>query len=62
MYINDNNGWGWRDGKDRWRLSDDRYPPASPSTEMKLPKAVRILYKICGEAATTALGLKGRQT
>ena len=23
MYINDNNGWGWRAGKDRCRLSAD---------------------------------------
>ena len=45
-------------GIDRRRLSADRYPPASPSIGMELPKAVRILYKICGEAATT-LSLKG---
>ena len=31
------------------------YPPVSPSTGMELRKAVRILYKICGEAATTTL-------
>ena len=49
-------------GIDRRRLSADRYPPVSPSTGIELRKAVRILYKICGEAATTTLGLKGRQT
>ena len=43
MYINDNNGWGWRASKDRCRLSADRYPPVSPSTGMELRKAVRIV-------------------
>ena len=42
-------------GIDRRRLSADRYPPVSPSTGIELRKAVRILYKICGEAATTTL-------
>lgn len=34
-------------------------PPASPSIGMELRKAVRILYKICGEAATTTLSPAG---